>query len=77
MVSLTAPEHYASIEIVIHTQNGHGTAPLPLDAPVWLDDISLTSSYSGGDPIPEPGTLLLLGVPALALAVWRRKRRET
>jgi len=52
------------------TGAGTGTAKL---TPV-LSDLTLTSIDDGGTRVPEPGTLALLGVSALSLALLRRRR---
>jgi hypothetical protein len=52
---------------------------LNIGANVWgpaVDDVTLFSAGGGGD-VPEPGTLVLIGMAALAAAVVRRRQAQS
>jgi hypothetical protein len=72
-VILVAPENLGRIEIGVHTRHGNGVTSIPEGGPVWVDDFSLESSISGGEPVPEPGTWALMGLGLLGLAYQRRR----
>jgi len=56
---------------LIANGDGHTVA-----AHIWDDSVGNTFFVTDGTPVPEPGTLLLLGAGFLSLAIYGKRRRN-
>ena len=68
-ITFTAPDKFSSLDV-----GDEFFVNVAFDAPIDVDNMTFTATYSM-EPVPEPGTVLLLGTGLLGMVAMVRRKR--